>query len=374
MKKLSDAAPISVSRRRSLSALSASVAAGLGGRLTLSLGGLVGASTGFAGVSRMAGSLVPAGTMAAAAASSNAMAADKPTLVVGDQAFGAQILFETSRILEGAPYTVDWKQFPAGTPVAEAVNAGALDVGLQGDGPVLFLAAQGSPVKVIGIYRGSPDSIVLMAGADTPIRSVQDLKGKRVGVTRGGWSQQLVHAALEKAGLPLDAVNYSFMASVDSANALLAGKIDATATWEPYVSRLRQHGAKPVITARGLIAGQCFFSTTAPKIEAKRDLLGDFLARYKAAREWTFASTTNLDRYADAWAAKAKVDPPVARSWFSTEQVRFEALSDAGIAEAQRSVDNFVKSGTLAKSFDVRGLFDTSFVRYTEGLGKSARS
>ncbi|VVD64232.1 sulfonate ABC transporter substrate-binding protein [Pandoraea communis] len=293
-------------------------------------------------------------------------AADKPVLVVGDQAYNAQSLFEASGVLQDAPYTVAWKQFPAGTPVIEAVNAGALDIGLQGDGPVLFLAAQGAPVKVIGIYRDSPDSVVLLAGPHTQIKTVADLKGKTVAITRGGWSQQLVQAALTSAGLPLDAVKYSYLASVDSAAALQAGKVDATATWEPYVSRLRQAGARTVVTARGLIAAQSYLSTTQKVIDSKRELLGDFVQRYQRAREWSLADARHVERCADVWSAKSRVDPKLAHQWFSTSRIRYEPLTDSAIAEAQKSVDDFVKTGTLTKGFDVRGLFDTSFNKFTQ--------
>lgn len=293
-------------------------------------------------------------------------AADKPVLVVGDQAYNAQSLFEASGVLKDAPYTVSWKQFPAGTPVVEAVNAGALDIGLQGDGPVLFLAAQGAPVKVIGIYRDSPDSVVLLAGPHTQIKTVADLAGKTVAVTRGGWSQQLVQAALTSAGLPLDSVKYSYLASVDSAAALQAGKVDATATWEPYVTRLRQAGARPVVTARGLIAAQSYLSTTQKVIDTKRELLGDFVQRYQRAREWSLADSRHIERYADAWAARSRVDPKLAHQWFSTSRIRYEPLTDTAIAEAQKSVDDFVATGTLTKRFDVRDLFDTSFNKFTQ--------
>lgn len=293
-------------------------------------------------------------------------AADKPVLVVGDQAYNAQSLFEASGVLQDAPYAVAWKQFPAGTPVIEAVNAGALDIGLQGDGPVLFLAAQGAPVKVIGIYRDSPDSVVLLAGPHTQIKTVADLKGKTVAITRGGWSQQLVQAALTSAGLPLDSVKYSYLASVDSAAALQAGKVDATATWEPYVTRLREAGARTVVTARGLIAAQSYLSTTQKVIDTKRELLGDFVQRYQRAREWSLADARHIGRYADVWAARSRVDPKLAHQWFSTSRIRYEPLTESAIAEAQKSVDDFVKTGTLTKGFDVRGLFDTSFNKFTQ--------
>jgi NitT/TauT family transport system substrate-binding protein len=74
-------------------------------------------------------------------------------LVVGDQSYGARTVMEAAGVLNDLPYTLEWKQFTAGSPVAEALNAGSLDVGLLGDAPVLFLGALGAPIKVVGVSR-----------------------------------------------------------------------------------------------------------------------------------------------------------------------------------------------------------------------------
>lgn len=75
-------------------------------------------------------------------------------LVVGDQSYGARTVMEAAGVLNDLPYTLEWKQFTAGSPVAEALNAGSLDVGLLGDAPVLFLGALGAPIKVILAFHG----------------------------------------------------------------------------------------------------------------------------------------------------------------------------------------------------------------------------
>jgi NitT/TauT family transport system substrate-binding protein len=61
------------------------------------------------------------------------LTAHAQTLVVGDQSYNAQAAMEAAGVLEDLPYTLEWKQFTAGSPVAEALNVGSLDIGLLGE-------------------------------------------------------------------------------------------------------------------------------------------------------------------------------------------------------------------------------------------------
>lgn len=88
------------------------------------------------------------------------------TLVVGDQSYNTRTVMEAAGVLGDLPYQLEWKQFTAGSPVAEALNVGSLDLGLLGDAPPLFLGALGAPIRVVGISRQSLDGVaVLVRGA-----------------------------------------------------------------------------------------------------------------------------------------------------------------------------------------------------------------
>ncbi|RML49332.1 sulfonates ABC-type transport system, periplasmic substrate-binding protein, partial [Pseudomonas syringae pv. pisi] len=69
-------------------------------------------------------------------ASLNTQAAN---LIVGDQSYSARTVMEAAGVLKDLPYELEWKQFTAGSPVAEALNVGSLDIGLLGDSPALFM-------------------------------------------------------------------------------------------------------------------------------------------------------------------------------------------------------------------------------------------
>lgn len=289
-----------------------------------------------------------------------AHAASPITLVVGDQNYyNVRASVEASGVLKDAPYTVDWKHFQSAAPVAEGLEAGALDLGFLGDSGFIFLAAKGAAVKLIGVSRQNPDTIALLVPKDSPARTIEDLKGKKVAYWPGAWSQQLTLRALEKAGLPNDYVEFVKLMPIDAAAALPQGSIDAFPVWEPYISQQQVFsGARPIITARGLMPGLSSIAANANAIEPKRAAIADFLGRLKKARAWVQA---NKETYADLWAKKANLDQAVSRHWIGQADMSVGPVDAGAAADYQGTADFLVQTGALAKSFDTKTAIDTSF-------------
>lgn len=285
------------------------------------------------------------------------------TLVVGDQSFNNRTVMEAAGVLAGLPYELEWKQFTAGSPVAEALNTGSLDVGLLGDAPPLFLGALGAPIKVIGVSTQNLDGVAVLVRKDSPIRSLADLRGKNAAIWKGSWSQQLLFTALERAGVSPDEVQLRYLGALDASHALEGGAVDVIATWEPYVSQQLRNGARVLTTAEGLIPAQSFVVATDKAIADKRELLGDFLRRLQQAREWVRQNPANSEKYADTWAELTRAERDIARRWFSGAAIRVRPIDDQAVAEAQQTVDFFSRIG-LIKNYPAASLFDASFNRY----------
>lgn len=288
------------------------------------------------------------------------LTASAQTLVVGDQSYNAQAVMEAAGVLDDPPYTLEWKQFTAGSPVAEAINVGSLDIGLLGDAPALFLGALGAPIKVIAVGRQSLDGVAILVRKDSPIHSLADLKGKRAALWKGSWSQQLLLTALDKAGVPRDSMDLRYLSALDSSHALDGGSVDVIATWEPYVTQQERQGARILATAEGLIPAQSFIAANAQAVDAKRAQISDFLQRLKKARDWTLQNPANTDAYADAWAKRTRADAEISRAWFARARTTVEPLSPQVPVEAQKTVDFFASLG-LVKSYPAANLFDDSF-------------
>ena len=116
---------------------------------------------------------------------------------------------EISGYAKDLPYKIEWSEFPAAAPILEALNAGALDVGYTGDLSFLTVYAAGAPIKAIGGTRSDARTQAILVGKDSPIKTAEDLKGKRLAGTRGGWGQFLIDATLEKAGFKIDEATFA---------------------------------------------------------------------------------------------------------------------------------------------------------------------
>lgn len=84
-----------------------------------------------------------------------ATAQERLTLRIADQKGGMRSQLEAANALQNLPYDIKWAEFPAAAPLAEALNAGAVDAGIIGDAPLLFALANGAPVKAIAVDKSN---------------------------------------------------------------------------------------------------------------------------------------------------------------------------------------------------------------------------
>ena len=105
------------------------------------------------------------------------------------------------------------------------VAAGRGDVAISYQPQLHLQVAAGLPLTRVGTLVATPlSSLVVLA--DSPIKSIADLKGRKVGFSVGGFEDALLGAMLEKYGLKLsdvDLVNVNFSLSPS----LMSGKVDA---------------------------------------------------------------------------------------------------------------------------------------------------
>ncbi|RIX46244.1 MAG: ABC transporter substrate-binding protein [Rhodocyclales bacterium GT-UBC] len=287
-------------------------------------------------------------------------AADPVVLRIGDQNYyNIRASVELSKALEGAPYKVEWAPFQAAAPLAEALEAGAIDIGFLGDSGFLFLAAKSPNAKLIGITRQNPKTVALLVPKNSSAKTIADLKGKKVAYWPGAWSQQLTLGALDKAGLPANHVDFVKLMPLDAANALPGGSIDAFPVWEPYISQqVLKNGARVLFTAEGIIPAQSAIAANAASVASKHAAIEDFLGRLKKARAWVEA---NIDTYADAWATRAALDRDVSRHWLGQAKLTVLPVDAKATADLQVTADFLVKEKVLPTALDVKKVVDTSF-------------
>jgi sulfonate transport system substrate-binding protein len=295
----------------------------------------------------------------------SALAADVVTLRVGDQKGGNRALLEIAGLANDLPYKIEWSEFPAAAPILEALNAGALDFGYTGDLAFLTVYAAGAPIKAIGGTRSDARTQAILVRKDSPIKSIADLKGKRLAGTRGGWGQFLIDATLEKAGNEINDATFSPLGPVDAKIALVAGSIDGWAVWEPYVSYATlKDNARIVADGEGLTPTITFYVASDQAIATKRAAVQDLVQRLDKARLW---SLDHVAEYAKATAELTKLPEDVLLSAYTAQRTSAIVIDAAVVNEIQQASDRATRYGILAKTLDVDKALDRSFTAAAAG-------
>lgn len=168
---------------------------------------------------------------------------------------------------------VEWSVMRDGPVQNEAFAAGQIDVALMGDTPAIVGRSAGLDTRIISIASFSPSSLAIVVPPSSSIQSPADLKGKKVGVTKGSFAHHLLALALQQASLTLDDIKFINMAAPDINTAIQTGEIDAGVTWEPYITQLvSKKAARVLIDGTGIkrgdevIVARNAFASANPKV------------------------------------------------------------------------------------------------------------
>jgi sulfonate transport system substrate-binding protein len=284
----------------------------------------------------------------------------KDVLRVANQKGSTRAMMVAAGVLDGAPYSVEWSEFPAAQSLLEAVGAGAADLGLAGDAPFIFAYQSGSHVKAVGALEtvGKPAEAlsVLVPGA-SPLKSIADLAGKSVATTRGSIGHHLLLQALERAGIPAARVSMTFLPPADAKAAFDSGRVDAWATWTPYTNVAIKEGARAVVDAKDYGLPVSFDVAHDAAIAPKAKLMRDFLQREAKAVEWARA---HPEAYAQVLAKETGLPLDIARASFDRNNRAAVPISPS-IVEHERVIANrFQAAGLIKTDRSIADAFDTS--------------
>ncbi|GLH47788.1 ABC transporter substrate-binding protein [Pseudomonas lactis] len=291
---------------------------------------------------------------------STVQAGDLQPLRVANQKSTIKALLEASGESQNVPYEIKWSEFPSASPLGEALNAGAVDVGALGDAPYVFALGAGASIKVISIIHAEGrNTTALLVPKDSPIKTAADLKGKKIVTGRGSIGHYLAIKALNNAGLTTQDVQFIFLLPAESRLVLDNGTADAWATWDPYTTVVTsQSNARVLVSGKHLLSNHLYFAATGQAIADKRVQLDDFVARIDRAYAW---ANTHPEQYA---AAQAKITGlPLAVHIEVAKDTHLSpvTIDDTVIHGLQATADTYVKEGLLSKHIDVSQGFDSSF-------------
>jgi sulfonate transport system substrate-binding protein len=258
-------------------------------------------------------------------------------LRVASQKGGTRAMLTAAGVLGELPYRIEWAEFPAAQHLLEALGAAAVDVGGVGDAPFQFAYQAGSPIKAVQAIRYDPGTTAsaILVPAGSTIRTLLDLKGRRVATGRGSAGHYLLLRALDKAHLAVGDVTLVFLAPGDAKAAFSSGAVDAWSTWNPYVGAAVLHdGARVLPDSLGLSTGTGFIAASERAIKEKRALIEDFLRRNARAQQWAVSHAADFAR---VLAAETGLPADVAR-YTADRGVRGTVPIDGALLAEQRQV------------------------------------
>jgi sulfonate transport system substrate-binding protein len=280
------------------------------------------------------------------------------TVRIGFQKSGTVLLsLKAKRILEkdlkNSGQTVQWSEFPAGLPMVEALNAGAIDFAYVGEAPPIFAqAANGSITRYVAYDPYGPRAEGILVAKNSKIAKLADLKGKKIAVQKGSNSHYLLVKALQSVKLSPSQVTITFLKPADARVAFERGDVDAWSVWDPYLAAAESKaGAKLLTDARGLAPNLGYYLASVPFIKAQPATLRKLL---EGIRSEAKVVSANPRATAAFLAPSLGIDAAVLTK---AEQRRTHdalPLTDAVISKQQKVADTFSDLKLIPRPIQVK--------------------
>ncbi len=294
-------------------------------------------------------------TLALGLTATTASAEDK-TIRIGYQKYGNVILLKAKGTLEPKlkeiGYSVTWTEFPFGPPLLEAINAGAIDFGHTGEAPPVFAQAAGSSIVYVAHEPPAPAGEAILVPKDSAIKSVEELKGKKVAYAKGSNSNYFAVKALEKAGIKYGEFEPVHLAPADARAAFESGKVDAWSIWDPFYASAEAGGnARVLTTGTGIVSNHQFYLASKSYAETHAKAIEVLLAELNAVNDWVKS---------DPKAAAAQLAPPIGipapvlETALKRQSFGVKPLDEAVVAEQQKIADLFFELKLIPKAIKVQ--------------------
>ena len=179
---------------------------------------------------------------------------------------------------------VQWLEFPAGPQLLEALSVGSLDFGLTGDSPPVFAQSAGKDLYYVGAEPSKPESSAILVLQDSPVRTLHDLKGRKVALQKGSSAHYLLVRAVQKAGLQWSDIQPVYLSPADARAAFERRSVDAWVIWDPFYAATELAIRPRVITTgKGLSGNNSFYLASRALVHNHPDTIDAILEELSRA-------------------------------------------------------------------------------------------
>lgn len=287
--------------------------------------------------------------------------AQAETLRIGYQKYGTLVLLKAKGTLEKRlaeqGVEVKWTEFPGGPQLLEGLNVGSVDFGVTGETPPVFAQAAGADLLYVAHEPPAPTGEAILVPKDSPIKSVAELKGKKVALNKGSNVHYLLVRALEDAGLKYGDITPVYLPPADARAAFERGSVDAWVIWDPFQSAAeKQLQARTLRDGSGLVDNHQFYLATRTYAEQHPQVVGALVEEIRGVGEWVKG---NLDEATSQVAPLIGLSPEITRQAVERQGYGAQFITPDVVEAQQKIADTFTELKLIPKQLTIKDVIWT---------------
>ena len=287
--------------------------------------------------------------------------AQADTLRIGYQKYGTLVLLKARGSLEKRlaeqGVQVQWTEFPGGPQLLEGLNVGSIDFGVTGETPPVFAQAAGADLLYVAHEPPAPNSEAILVPKDSPIKSVADLKGKKVVLNKGSNVHYLLVRALEDAGLKYTDIQTVFLPPADARAAFERGAVDAWVIWDPYQAAAEQQlQARTLRDGKGLVDNNQFYLATKPFAQQHPQVIAALIDEVRSVGEW---SKSNPEQVTQEVSPLLGLPADITLTSVKRQGFGAEFITPDVVAAQQKIADAFYQLKLIPKPLSIKDVIWT---------------
>ena len=247
--------------------------------------------------------------------------------------------------------SVKWTEFTAGPVQLEALNVGSIDFGDVGEAPPIFAQAAGAPLAYVGATVPRPQSEAVLVPRGSAIKTVAQLKGKKIALNKGSNVHYFIVKLFEKHGLAFADLNLVYLPPADARAAFEKGSVDAWVIWDPFLAAAEKSlEARVLADATGVVGNRAYYFSSLDYAAKNADVLSIAIEELNKVDAWGAA---NKGALAGELAALWGLPKPVAELSVNRSAYGTAPITKAILAEQQKIADTFFELKLIPKRINV---------------------
>ncbi|WP_116188388.1 sulfonate ABC transporter substrate-binding protein [Paenibacillus taihuensis] len=254
--------------------------------------------------------------------------------------------------LEAEGYKITWTEFPGGPQLLEALNVGSIDIGHTGEAPPIFAQAAGAPLVYLAHEPASPNSEGILVPKGSPIKSIADLKGKKVALNKGSNVHYLLVKALEKAGVKYSDITTVFLPPGDARVAFENGTVDAWVIWDPFLAAAQTATGGTLLTdGKDLVSNIEYYLASRKFAEENGPVIEAFKEELDKIDKW---AETNQKDVAALLSPQLGIDVPSLELAAARRGYGLAPIEDSIVEAQQKIAETFFDLKLIPKAIQVK--------------------